>query len=152
MASKSSILDELKREEMELAEELSKYRAPIKNSHGGGRKPLPVSDEEKKEIRKARSRIAYRKRQLKAIHEAKQSPQSYQDESESPDEPSPTPAPKMEQPKRAGRKRALAKQSEQRQLPEPPKGSGVQMVFVPGDSEEYKDHIVVEDDEDGFQP
>ena len=147
MATKSQILEELKREEAQLAQELAKYK-PV-----GRRKPAQrapeQSAEEKSEIRKAKSRIAYKQRQL-AFYTTSQ-----QEEEE--EEPQavyvPNPPAKKAPAKRAPAKRASASVGGRQALPEPPQQpKGVQMVFVPGDGSDmgYEETVEVDDDEDGF--
>ena len=145
MATKSMILEELKREEAQLAQELAKYKP------AGRRKPAQrapeQSAEEKSEIRKAKSRISYKQRQL-AFYTTSQ-----QEEDEEPLLPNP-PAKKAPA-KRAPAKRASASVGGRQALPEPPQQpKGVQMVFVPGDGSDmgYEETVEVDDDEDGFDP
>ena len=153
MTSKSSILEELKREEMSLTQELSRVK-PQQAGRAVGRRVATagVSEEEKKEIRKAKSRIAYKKRQLAQASGAPlQRVQEYEDRREQ------EPVPQRPQAPKRGRQ-APAKKS----LPPPPsgpqsQGSGVQMVYVPGDQQQEDDDLGYEEsveceDDGGFEP
>jgi len=112
--SRSRVIDDLMREDMELAQQLETMKPPTK-ARGGGRKPVYMSDEEKWEARKLRARISYKKRQLAKIEGPNGTPQRVQ--SGPPVESSGPPT-----------SRAPAKRS----LPAPPQvRSGPQMIFVP---------------------
>ena len=143
MATKSMILEELKREETKLAQELAKYKPAGRRKAPQARAP-EQSAEEKAEIRKAKSRIAYKQRQLAFYSNGTQQEED-DEEPQAVYVPNPAPAPA----KKA--RKAPVKQT----LPEPPQQQqkGVQMVFVPGDGSDmgYEETVEVDDD-DGFDP
>lgn len=159
MTTRSLILEELKREEMSLSQELSRVKPQQSGRASGsrGHKLEGVSEEEKKEIRKAKSRIAYKKRQLAQVSggplQSRQQVQDQTGEEEVEHEFVPSPPtqqrPRQQAPKRGSR--APAKKS--MPLPPPPSGSGVQMVYVSGgDDLGYEESVECEDDSGGFEP
>jgi hypothetical protein len=155
--SHSQILQELQQEEQQLVQELARYQPKSRAAPRRAPAAQGASLEEKVEIRKARSRIAYKKKQLQK-YSAPQQQQQEQDE-----EPEQEFVPIQRTQARPPAKRAPAKKSKAvpAQLPpapqqqEAPQGRGIQMVYCPGDGDDraYETEQQEEDDdEEGFSP